>query len=143
MHLIPKDIYGLVATGHGIAALTFFVAVLMGSLFLYATSEVNWKHVKISAIVGAIAYMFTFGLGLVMYPLRTGTSIASSFFEIKVGASSIAFFLAIAVLYLAVFGRLTKASRKRRIAFGGLFASLVVFGMSSMIIAFIVGHLRG
>jgi len=152
MKLVGEEFYGLLVTGHGIAALTMFVAFLVGSLFLFATAEINWKHVRNAGMVGSISYLLTFLFGWWIYPVfkvdvRTAILDPSlphvtGIFEIKEHMAAIGAFLALAIILLSTFGKLTKTTRKRRLAYTGMFASLVIIANTVLVLAFVMAQLR-
>ncbi|MFH0830796.1 MAG: hypothetical protein V1895_01930 [Parcubacteria group bacterium] len=116
---------------HSLLAIVMLVALIVGAIFLYVVSVNNWKHVQISGLVAALAYLATFGIGLILPN-------ASGLFEIKENLAALGAFIALALVVLIVFGKLRRTNTWRRQLYGALFAMLTLLALSVIALAYLL-----
>ena len=147
MELLAEPFVNLLQAAHGIFGFVLFVALLMACIFTFAVSAANWKHIAVSSSVAAIAYLLTFLMGWLIYPvfrvdvraafLDKLNPWATGLFEIKEHLAAVGAFVALGVLSLALFGRLLTASCQRRQLFGGLLAAFGLLTATVLLLGFI------
>jgi len=149
MSLFAENLYQSLLAIHALTAFVLLVSLIMGSAFLYAVSEPNWKHIRISGLVSSLSYILLTFLGWSIYPVfRINTRAAildvhlphiTGLFEIKEHLVSLGFFVALAVLALAWRGKLARGPATRRKFFGLLYAALGIIVCFVMVFAMIIG----
>lgn len=96
---------------HLLAALVTLILLVAASSYLIFASEKDWATGVKASLYGAYGYLFSFILGLLIYPVFRINVRAADFdkvrpwatglFEIKEHIGSIALFAAIAIIFLA------------------------------------------